>query len=163
MTAQSTPRQGFSQALRSPVVRIALVTLIGLIVLIVLVVIGISVLKGSRDRPINVEVYPGAALVTKSELPRSDSFVYSTGDSVQQVLNFYAERHGFSADDSDGCKKIYLTNPVSEAPGKSQGRCEISNSFLDVSQILSIKIDYVTDANGKNGKTMIAIDRNWGG
>src|SRR5712691_5773791 len=87
MTAQSTPRQGLSQALRSPLVRIALICLVGLIVLIIIAVVGVTAMKGSRDRPISVEVYPGAALVTKSELPRSDSFTYSTGDSVQQVLN----------------------------------------------------------------------------
>jgi hypothetical protein len=107
-------------------------------------------------------VYPNAQLISKDQKPNSDSQTYSTVDSVQQVLNFYIERYRISNLETDGCKKIYWSTPISEEPGKVSGRCSVSDSLLEVSQSLSIRIDYVKSADG-TGKTIIFIERAWGG
>jgi hypothetical protein len=119
-------------------------------------------MKSQRGKPIDFVVYPNAQLITQDKKARSDSQTYSTVDSVQQVLNFYIDKYRISNLESDGCKKIYWSTPISEEPGKVSGRCSVSDSLLEVSQSLSIRIDHVKGADG-TGKTIIIIDRTWGG
>jgi hypothetical protein len=157
-----TDRPGLGGILRKPLVRILLLSVGAAVVLFIVANVALSAMKSQRGKPIDVVVYPNAQLVTKNQQPRSDSQTYSTSDSVQQVLNFYIERYRISNLEADGCKKIYWTSPNSEEPGKVSGRCSVSDSMLEVSQSLSIRIDHVKGADG-TGKTVILIERTWGG
>jgi hypothetical protein len=162
MTAISTPST--SQPRRRPFVRFLLFSAGVIIALVILTVIGVSSLRSSRNQPIGVDAYPGAAVVSKSASGQNDKVVYETPATVRQVLDFYAQKFGYAdQQNTDGCRITYLTDPGAEQPGKYNGRCVVSNSMLDVSQFLSIKIDYVAEADGKTGKTLISIDRTWGG
>jgi hypothetical protein len=118
-------------------------------------------MKAQHNQPIDFVVYPNAQLVDKSAKAQSDSQTYSTTDSPQQVLNFYSDH--VNKDDGNGCQKIYLGKQISEDLGQYVGRCVVSSSLLDAGQVLAVKIDYVLDADGKSGKTIIQIDRSWGG
>jgi hypothetical protein len=145
--------------LRNPLVRIVLVGIIAVIVLILILIVVVVSMRAAHNRPIDAAVYPNAHLVTKSATGQSDVQTYATADSVQDVLKFYDG--WINKDDENGCKKIYHDTEASEEPGKVSGRCVISNSFLDSTQYLSIQIDYVSD--GQTGKTIILIERSWGG
>ncbi len=146
---------------RSPILRLVVLALVAVVLLFVISNIAIRVMKAQRNQPIDFTVYPNATLVTKSAGPQSDSQTYSTTDSPQQVLNYYSDH--LSKDDGNGCQKIYLGKQASEELGQYAGRCVVSNSLLDAGQLLAIKIDYVRDTDGKSGKTIIQIDRSWGG
>jgi hypothetical protein len=145
--------------LRNPLVRIVLIGIIAIIVVILVLIVSVFSMRAARNRPLDVATYPKASLVTKKEGAQSDSLTYATTDSVQDVLAFYDSK--IAKDDTNGCKKIYSGTEVSEEPGKVSGRCVLSNSFMDSAQNLSIQIDYVSD--GQSGKTIILIERSWGG
>ncbi len=145
--------------LRNPFVRIVLIGFVAIILLILILIVAVFSIRAAHNHPVDVVIYPNAHLVTKSEKEQSDSQTYSTTDSVQDVYAFYDR--WINKDDGNGCKKIYNGPEASEEPGKVSGRCVISNSLLDSTQYLSIQIDYVT--NGQIGKTIIQIERSWGG
>jgi hypothetical protein len=155
-TGHALPRPS---VLKNPLVRIVLIGTIALILLVLILIITIVALRSAYSHPLEVAVYPNAQLVTKSEKGQSDLQTYSTDDSVQDVLGFYESR--ISTQDGNGCKKIYIGKEVSEEPAKVSGRCIVSNSLLDATQSLSIRIDYAPD--GTTGKTIILIERTWGG
>ncbi len=159
MTENQT--SGRLRIFRSSILRLVVFALIAVILLVVISNVAIRVMKAQRNQPIDFTVYPNAKLVTKSAHRQSDSQTYSTTDSPQQVLNYYSDH--LSKDEENGCKKIYLDKEVSDALGHYVGRCAVSSSLLDAGQLLAIKIDYVLDADGKTGKTIIQIDRSWGG
>jgi hypothetical protein len=161
MTAVSSP--GVSQPQRRPFLRILMLG-IGIIIAFVIVgVIVISTMRSSRNQPISVDTYPGANVLTNTKTNNSDKTIYETPDSVQQVFNFYVQKFGLSDKENDGCKKVYTSAPASEEPGKYTASCVVSNSMLDVSQYLSIRIEYVTNSATKTGTTQITVDRLWGG
>jgi hypothetical protein len=145
--------------LRNPLLRVVLIGIIAIILLVLALIIAVVSMRAAHNRPIDVAPYPNAQLVTKREAAQSDSQTYSTTDSVQSVLAFYDG--WINKDDGNGCKKIYQGTTASEEPGKVSGRCVVSNSLLDSTQYLSIQIDYVSD--GQTGKTIILIERSWGG
>src|SRR5690349_15233633 len=77
----------------------------GVIVLgILVVVLVINIFKSSRNQPLNVDLYPGAQLVDSRKSEHADQQIYSTDDSVQKVMDWYAAR--LPKDDTNGCKKI---------------------------------------------------------
>ncbi|MCC7447528.1 MAG: hypothetical protein IT324_08940 [Anaerolineae bacterium] len=155
-------RSGGPALLRSPFVRIALVAIIVLVLFIVLVNVSISMMKSSRSQPIGFEVYPGAVQVNQTKSSGADSQTYETPDSVQQVLNFYIERFGSMSSGENGCRKFYKDETPSEEPGHYWGACIVSDSVLDVSQILRIRIDSTPAIDGQPGKTTFVIQRSWG-
>jgi hypothetical protein len=159
---QGTGRSGIGGLLRRPLIRLILVSVVAAVVLFIVANMALSAMKAQRGRPIDIIVYPNAQLIHKDQKARSDSQTYSTNDSVQQVLNFYIDKYRISNLESDGCKKIYWSTPISEEPGKVSGRCSVTDSLLEVSQSLSIRIDHGKGADG-TGKTIITIERTWGG
>ncbi|MEP7288281.1 MAG: hypothetical protein ABI947_21225 [Chloroflexota bacterium] len=150
-----------SGLLQSRPIRILLLSLGAAIICLLLVAIGLNLFKSGHNQPVGVEVYPGATLVTQETQAGFDRRFYSTSDSVQQVLNFYAGR--LPKDDINGCKKIYTDKTPSEEPGHYFAQCVVDNSVLDVSQRLSISINYQAEEGTQNFKTFFAIERNWGG
>jgi len=154
-------RTGKTGMFRSPLLRLVVFGLIAIVLLVIISNVAIRVMKAQRNQPIDFVAYPNAQLVTKSAKTQSDTQTYATADSPQKVLEFYTDH--LNKDDGNGCQKIYLGKQVSEDLGQYAGRCVVSNSLLDAGQLLAVKIDYVLDADGKSGKTVITIDRTWGG
>jgi hypothetical protein len=154
MTQKPAERRGVS---RSFVVRM-LVIVVGLVVIVTVVVVIVNSLRrGSLSSPIQVELYPNAQSVSQTSGDHSDSRVYSTDATVQQVYDYYKTLLG--TDDSRGCKKIYTTAEVSQDPGKYFARCVVDNSQDEISQTLLITIKFNPDAN----RTQILYERTWGG
>lgn len=168
-------RPGF---LRSPLIRVALAGIVLLILVFIFINVAISLMKSSRNQPINFEIYPGAQLVDQIKKTGGDTQTYETRDSIRQVFEFYAKRHGLAKAntlETDGCKVIFrnmtpiptivqgTAEPYVEKQGDWWGVCVVSDSILDVSQELSIKMTYVpTSADGLTGKTVLVVQRNWG-
>lgn len=148
--------------LRSPLIRMALITIIVLVLFVVLTNVSISMMKAARNQPIGFEVYPGAALVNQTKSEGADSQTYETPDSVQDVLRFYSQKIGSVEAGENGCRKFYKDQTPSEEPGHIWGACVVSDSVLDVSQILRIRIDSTPAANGQSAKTTVVIQRSWG-
>jgi hypothetical protein len=144
---------------RSPLIRIMLIGFVAIILLILIVVVSALVMRSGLNHPIDVVTYPNAQLVTRTASQLSDLQTYSTTDPFQQVFSFYDQ--SIHKDDGSECKKIYSGAQASEEPGQVSGRCMVSHTFMDTMQFLSIKIDYVPDGN--TGKTIILIERTWGG
>ncbi len=142
--------------LRSKLMRAVLIGLGVLVLIVIASAVYLSSTRASHSQPINVDVYPGAKLLEKQVNAQSDRRVYSTTDSVDQVLVYYAER--LNKDDENGCKKIYTDSTPSEQPGHFIGRCIVDTSWMDVSQSVAIRVSY-TAASG----TVIEVERAWGG
>ena len=153
-----TPRRGL---LGNRAVRLLSALVLFVVICVILVFGAISVLRSSRNGPINVDVYPGAATVKVVKNYSNSSILYSTTDSVQQVLNFYNGR--LPKDESiEGCKKIYTDDKPSEEPGHFYARCIVDNSQLDVSQLMMITINYQAVDGTNKKETRILIEQQWG-
>jgi hypothetical protein len=154
MTRKPAERRGVS---RSFVVRM-LVIVVGLVVIVtVLGVVLNSFRRGSLNSPIQVEIYPNAQSVSQTTGDHSDSRLYSTDATVQQVYDYYKGLLG--TDESRGCKEIYTTAEVSQEPGKYFARCVVDNSQDEISQTLLITIKF----NPGDNRTQILYERTWGG
>ncbi len=142
--------------LRSKLMRSVLVSMSVTVLMVIFGVVLVSAARSSHSQPISVEVYPDAKLLEKQADDQSDRRVYSTADSVDQVLAFYAQR--LNEDDGNGCKKIYTDTPPSDDPGHYIGSCIVDTSWMDVSQRLAIRVNYAAGSG-----TLIEVERNWGG
>ena len=146
-------------------VRILIFSVVAIIACVVLAGLVVTILKTSRNGPIGVDVYPGAQLIGKDNNQNDDFALYSTQDSVQQVLDFYTGRLPKDEDKVQGCQKIYTDNnpDTRELPGHYFGRCVVDNSQLDVSQQLMISINYQVNDTTQKPETRVQIQRHWGG
>lgn len=145
----------------------------------VLVVIGVAIVatiiataafnagRTSRSQPIEVDLYPGTALLSESKTEQSDQRVFSTTAPIADVYRFYAERFGellsrstntLGEDTNKGCRKIYNDEPPVETPGRYYVRCFIDNSEGDISHRALITITY----NPNDQLTRLSVEREWG-
>jgi hypothetical protein len=145
---------------QSRYVRIVIIGILIAVAIIVLGVIGWSMYRGSRGKPLSVEVYPGAKSIGSTQTAQGDRTVYVTEDSVQKVLEFYSRT--LPKNDSNGCKKIYTDKTPSEELGHYFGRCIVDNSLGDTIQWTSITINYQLSEKSKTSQTMIEVSRDWG-
>src|SRR5690348_265204 len=67
-------------------VRILIFGVVAIVACVILVGVAVTVLKTSRNGPISVDTYPGAQLLSNDTSQNNDISLYSTQDSVQQVL-----------------------------------------------------------------------------
>jgi hypothetical protein len=135
-----------------------LVIVIGLVVIVtVVIVIANSLRRGALNSPIQVDLYPNAQSVSQTSGNHSDSRLYSTDATVQQVFDYYKGLLG--TDDSRGCKILYTGVEVSKEPGKYYARCVVDNSQDEISQTLLITIKF----NPDDKRTQILFERTWGG
>jgi hypothetical protein len=127
---------------------------------IVFVILGLNTFKSSRNQAINVDLYPGAQLVETRKTAQYDVQVFSTDDSVQKVMDWFADK--LPKDDTNGCKKVYTDAKPSEEPGHYYALCVVDNSLLEVTQRMSITINYQAATGSKDFKTYFLIERLWG-
>lgn len=159
-SAAPTAARRSSGVLSSRMFRMGLIALGVFVLVAIAAVVVVSVMTSSRNQPPGFDVYPGAQIIDKQQTVSSDRQLFTTSDSVQDVLNFYNQKLG-KVDGADQCSKTYLTDPPSEDPGKYRGRCVVDNSLLSTSQVLKITVVYQS-INGAN-MTVILVERNWGG
>ena len=149
---------------QSGVVRLALVVTAVVVVAVVVGALALYSYRSSRDKPLNVAVYPGAQLVA-SEV-RYDGFdhqQYVTTDPFEKIEQFYVAQ-----DDMD-CEPQYAT--VEDRPGQEplkEGhvftRCQIDHSGWGITQFTTVLIQPVIDENQTpTGEVLIDVQRTWGG
>jgi hypothetical protein len=149
--------------LQSTLVRIVLVLLVvGVLAVIVGVVAFISY-RNSHNKPLDIDIYPGAKLVSDEDLSeQEDHQQYTSSDSMEDIEHFYDR-----IDDME-CERQYRV--VQERPdedplreGHLFTRCRIDHSWLDISQYAVVTIQPVYDADEQpTGDVIIDIRRYWG-
>lgn len=157
-TAAQTPapRPGLGGLIRAGLLLLAV-----LILLIVVSAIVFSVIKGSHNQPLSIDVYPNASVLSSTTATNSDHVMYQSDDPIDNVYDFYSRRLGSS--EESGCKKLYLDAVASDLPGHYYYRCVVDLSVLEVSQLATLTLTSQLDANGVKARTLIDVSRNWGG
>lgn len=148
---------------QSTMVRLALAIAVIGVVLVVVGVIAFFSYRANRNKPLEVDVYPGATLVNDERLYDGfDHQQYVSTDSFDEIEAFYDRQ-----DDMD-CERQYRV--VEERPEQEPlkedvlyTRCQIDHSGLGMTQYTSIVIQPVFD-DGQNptGQIMIDVQRHWG-
>jgi hypothetical protein len=142
-------------------VRLVIGALLLLVIFVVLVFTAVNVLRSSRNGPLPVDIYPGAQTIKNVRTDKTQSALYSTTDSVQQVFDFYNGRLP-KDEDIEGCKKIYTDAIPSEDPGHFYARCIVDNSQLDITQELMITVNFQLNPTTNTNQTVILIEQQWG-
>jgi hypothetical protein len=159
-SATGSPEYGLWQ---SRVVRIVLGLVVIGVIVIIAAVIGLLMYRESRNKPLDVDVYPGVQQVSDERLyDGHDHQQYVSTDPVDEIEAFYADQ-----DDME-CKRQYQT--YVERPGEEplkEGylytRCLIDHSTLGMTQYTTVVIQPVTDESGQaTGQVVIDVQRFWG-
>lgn len=149
--------------LSSRLVRVVLVAVVVVVALAAIAIAVVLALRASRDKPLEVAIYPGARLVNHETLYDGfDHLQYYSEDPFAAVEAFYFER-----DDMD-CVRQYRT--VEERPGQEplreghlSTRCQADRSGYGVTQVATVLIQPVYDATEQpTGQVVIDIQRYWG-
>lgn len=158
--AEATPVRRRRNPLRSLIGRLViLAVLIALVTLVPLLII--NSMRGSRNTPLEIAVYPGAKEVGAITATGRDLRQYTTNDGIQQVFAFYNER--IPKTDEGGCQKNFTTDPFEDIPGKWWGLCKIDDTLLDAARDLTVRIVWKPDpADGDKVKTIFEIEKKWG-
>lgn len=162
---ETSPKRGLFQSL---MVRITL----GLVVLIVVIaVVGAIVffsIRSSRNKPLNVKVYPGAALVGSQKLNdgfgHHDRTLYSVTAALEDIEKFYTKQKGMSCRPYFG-KVVDNAGNETQTEGHVYTNCEVDHSLsrLGITQYTTILIQPDYDASlNPTGKVFIQIERFWG-
>jgi hypothetical protein len=141
--------------LQSKVVRLALGLLIVGVIIIVAGVIIYLAYRSSRNKPLEVDVYPGAQQVSSEVLEGFDHQQYQSSDSIEKIEKFYTDQ------DMD-CEQQFQT--INGQAQHLDTRCVIDHSFLDISQYTRVIIQpQVDEAGNATGTVIIDVRRYWGG
>lgn len=144
-------------------VRLVLMGIAVFLALIVVAVLIVLALRASRDKPLDVPVYPAAQLVNREVLYDGfDHLQYVTGDPFEQVEVFYLGRDGMD------CERLYRV--VEERPGQEplrEGhyatRCQVDRSAYGITQFATVLIQPVYDADERpTGQVIVDVQRYWG-
>ena len=165
MSEQPVSHSGERGFFQSTIVRLTLVVVAAVIVLVVAAVIAAYLYRSSRDKPLEVEIYPGAALVNSEKLYDGfDHQQYTSTDPFEQIERFYAAQKDMV------CEPQYRV--VEQMPGQKEPRkeghiftrCQIDHSGWGMTQYTTIVIQPVYDQNqNPTGQVTIDIQRHWGG
>jgi hypothetical protein len=145
-----------------------MVRLVLIAVAVVVVVVGVTIaavlaLRASRDKPLDVAIYPGARLANHETLYDGfDHLQYYTDDAFPAVEAFYLEGEGME------CVRQYRT--VEERPGQEplreghlSTRCQIDRSGYGITQVATVLIQPVYNLDGQaTDQVIIDIQRYWG-
>ncbi len=157
---QNTPPGG---CLSSRLVRLVLIAVVLFMVLVAVVVVVVLGLRASRDKPLEVAIYPGARLVNHETVYEGfDHLQYYSDDPFAAVEAFYFERDGMV------CVRQYRT--VQERPGQEplreghlSTRCQVDRSGYGITQVATVLIQPAYDANEQpTDQIVIDIQRYWG-
>ncbi|MBI5958655.1 MAG: hypothetical protein HY866_07970 [Chloroflexi bacterium] len=152
--------------LQSWLVRITL----GVVILIVLVaVVGglvFSSQRSSRNKPLNLKVYPGATLLGSETFndgfSNHDRRLYSVMVPVEEVEQFYDKQDDVSCDQYFGTVVGVFENSP-EIEGHVYTRCIVDRSGWGITQYSTVLIQPMYDENqNPTGQVAIVIDRYWG-
>jgi len=159
----AAPTEAPDGCLSSRLVRTVLIAVVVVVVLAAIAVAVLLALRASRDKPLDVAIYPGARLVNHETLYDGfDHLQYTSDEPFAAVEAFYLER-----EDMD-CVRQYRT--VEERPGQEplreghlSTRCQADRSGYGITQVATVLIQPVYDANEQpTGQVVIDIQRYWG-
>ncbi|MEW6577656.1 MAG: hypothetical protein AB1435_00515 [Chloroflexota bacterium] len=148
--------------LSSRLVRAVLIAVVVVVVLAAIAVAAVLALRTSRDKPLDVAIYPGARLVNHETLYDGfDHLQYYTDDPFADVEAFYLEREGMD------CVRQYRT--VEERPGQEplreghlSTRCQEDRSGYGITQVATVLIQPVYLDEQPTDQVVIDIQRYWG-
>ena len=107
----AAPTEAPDGCLSSRLVRTVLIAVVVVVVLAAIAVVVVLALRDSRDKPLDVAIYPGARLVNHETLYDGfDHLQYYSDDPFADVEAFYLERKGMT------CEPQYRM--VEERPGQ---------------------------------------------
>lgn len=144
-------------------VRLVLIAVAALLALIAVIVVAVLALRDSRDKPLEVVIYPAAQLINHERLYDGfDHLQYVTGDPFEQVEAFYLARKEMD------CKRLYRV--VEERPGQEplrEGhyatRCQVDRSAYGITQFATVMIQPVYDQDGRPmNQVIVDVQRYWG-
>lgn len=152
--------RGFFQ---STLVRVTLALVLIGIIAVVVAVVALYSYRSSRNKPLAVDIYPGAERVLTEEVYDGfDHQRYMVTASLDEVDQFY------TGQDDMECERQYgtVTERLGEEPlreGHNSTRCVIDRSGWGVSQFTTVIIQPDVDANGvASGQIVIDVQRHWG-
>lgn len=143
---------------------------LGLVVLVVVIgVVGAIVfysMRSSRNKPLNVKVFPGATLIEEQQLDdgfdHHDRRLYSSMATLEEVEAFYDKQKGVSCKPYTG-SIVDGSGAIIQAEGHNFSRCEIDHSGWGVDQYTTILIQAMyDDAGNPTSQVAIEIQRYWG-
>ncbi len=148
--------------LQSGMVRFTL----GAVALVALVVVGVLVwlylYRQSRDKPLDIAVFPGAQMITQETVYDGlDHRQYVTDAPFAEVEAFYGAQEGVM------CEPQYTMVQERDGTIYREGHlsttCRIDRSGFGVSQYAIITIQPILDDDGNpTDQVMIDITRHWG-
>jgi hypothetical protein len=151
--------------LRSTVAHLTLAVVAVVVVLVVAAMIAVYLYRSSRNKPLEVAIYPGATLVNSETVYRGfDHQQYTSSDPFDKIEQFYAARKDIT------CEPQYSV--VEQVPGQTAPRkeghiftrCQIDHSGWGMTQYTTIVIQPVYDENQNlTGQVTIDVQRHWGG
>lgn len=157
------PGQALPSDRRGRSVRLVLVGVAIFLALVVLAVVIVLALRASRDKPLDVAIYPAAELVNREVLYDGfDHLQYVTSDPFEQVEAFYLDRREMD------CERLYRI--VEEQPGQEPRReghyatrCQVDRSAYGITQFATVLIQPVYDEDERpTGQVIVDVQRYWG-
>ncbi len=148
--------------LQSGMVRFTLVVMGVVALLIVGVVAWLYLYRQSRDKPLDVAIYPGAQMITEETVYDGlDHHQYVTDAPFADVEAFYGTQNAII------CEPQYTTVQERDGTTYREGHlsttCRIDRSGFGVSQYAIITIQPILDdAGNPTDQVMIDITRHWG-
>lgn len=165
VSEQSVSRPENKRFFQSTIVRLTLVAVVIVVVLAVAAVIGVYLYRSSRDKPLEVPIYPGATLVNSEKLYDGfDHQQYTSTDPFEKIEQFYADRKGMTCEPQYSLVEQVPAQTEPRKEGHIFTRCQIDHSGLGMTQYTTIMIQPVYDQDqNPTGQVTIDIQRHWGG
>jgi len=148
--------------LQSGMVRFTLVVMVVVALLVVGVLAWLYLYRQSRDKPLDVAIYPNAQMITEEIVYDGlDHHQYVTDAPFAEVEAFYDAQEGIM------CEPQYTTVQERDGTTYREGHlsttCRIDRSGFGVSQYAIITIQPILDdAGNPTERVMIDITRHWG-
>jgi len=153
--ASTTPQK----KTRRPLWRGCLTLAVTLAILIGAVFGVLWLLRGNHAKPLYVQAYTFARTIMQTQSDNADHTVYLIGDPIDKVIAFYTAAFGKAESINDnGC---FLAKSPAIKAGEQPvqiAQCITDNSFLDITQFVSVSIKPSPDTPGQ---VLVTIDRTW--
>ncbi len=155
------PEEGGS-LLQSGMVRFTLVVMVVVALLVVGVLAWLYLYRQSRNKPLEVEIYPNAQMITQETVYEGlDHRQFVTDAPFADVEAFYGAQEGII------CEPQYTMVQERDGTTYREGHlsttCRIDRSGFGVSQYAIITVQPILDDDGNpTDQVMIDITRHWG-
>ncbi len=148
--------------LQSGIVRFTLLAVVVVALLVVGTLAGLYLYRQSRNKPLDVKIYPGAQMITQETVYDGlDHRQFLTDAPFTDVETFYDALDGMQ------CEPQYTVVQEHDGTTYREGHlsttCSIDRSGFGISQFATVTIQPVLDEAGNpTEQVMIDITRHWG-